>query len=407
MVNTDLQNKIFKYMNTMTEASENINGDAKSKNLSNNVSTTYNDRDEQNQQEARINLKNKTTINSTVPKIIGNNVLPKGTIKIIDKRKINSQNNAFISTSKQSISILTLNNNMNEEDKHNGLPNKIINRNLNCLKKSKNNTSNMFDDDNETTVICENYVSNREQSNGLCNDEIREKNISQDSCSTEINYSDTLNKNTSNLMNENESCDNESLNIKKEKTVSKNRKRAAEENADLNYNRKKKLNRNSWLGYNGTLIEPKNQQCNDLTANDVTTTVQSNIVSKDEELKRNDLRNQLNLKRLKKTNIHELTFEKECNNKDIAIDTIIMTKEKTNEHCKNSKEELTTKEENDTQMNLHHDSRNNLYSLNVQSTEKVTNENINTENSNDIIDNGDDGDDCIFLFTDESFDESL
>lgn len=394
-------------MNTMTEASENINGDAKSKNLSNNVSTTYNDRDEQNQQEARINLKNKTTINSTVPKIIGNNVLPKGTIKIIDKRKINSQNNAFISTSKQSISILTLNNNMNEEDKHNGLPNKIINRNLNCLKKSKNNTSNMFDDDNETTVICENYVSNREQSNGLCNDEIREKNISQDSCSTEINYSDTLNKNTSNLMNENESCDNESLNIKKEKTVSKNRKRAAEENADLNYNRKKKLNRNSWLGYNGTLIEPKNQQCNDLTANDVTTTVQSNIVSKDEELKRNDLRNQLNLKRLKKTNIHELTFEKECNNKDIAIDTIIMTKEKTNEHCKNSKEELTTKEENDTQMNLHHDSRNNLYSLNVQSTEKVTNENINTENSNDIIDNGDDGDDCIFLFTDESFDESL
>ncbi|XP_067208947.1 putative histone-lysine N-methyltransferase 1 isoform X2 [Linepithema humile] len=444
VVNTELSNKIYKYMNTLTKANENINGDAKSKNLylSNNVSPTCNDKDEQNktqqnQQKAKTNSKNKTTtVNSTVPKIIGNNILPKGTIKIINKNKTNisSQNSAFINILKPSDSLLTLNNNMNEEDKNNGLCNKIINHhNLNSLKKSKKSTCSdvdMFDADNEKTVIYENFVSCQKQSSGLSTDEILESK-SQGSCSTEINYNeDTLNKNTSNLMNKNENCDTNvnqidtKLNlIRKERAVNKNLKRTAEEDADFNCNQKKKLNRNSWMEYNGTLIKPINQQCNDLINTDMIATAQPNIVSKDEELnckQDNDLRNQLNLKRSKRTNIQELTFERECNNKDSTelVEQInvenkndtIMTKEQTKEyHKKLSVEKEPTlnetccEEENNTQVNSHHDSHNSPNM--IQNTEKTMNKNTKEQHINDI-DNGEDGD-CIFLFTDESFDESL
>lgn len=406
-------------MNTLVKNTENINKDAKVKNLHpcNNVLAPYNNNnnnnERQSQQEATTSSKNEaTTVNNVVPKIIGNNILPKGTIKVIKKTNTNSQYGAPISISKLSNSSLTLDNNMNRGGENNGLCSKIINHNnLNSLNlKSKNSTPNdldIYDVDNKTTVIYKNYAYSQEQSTELYNDEIHERSISQGS--TEINE-DILNKNTSNFMSENESDTNESLNsIRKERAV--NRKRTAEENIDFNCNRKKKLNRNNWLEYNGALITPINKQCNGLTSNGIT--AQPNIISKDKELickQNDDLRNKLNLKKLQKTNIQKTS---ECNsvvspeqiNVENKNDRIIMTKEQMKEIKKEQTFNKTCyKERDNSQVNL--DSYNlNLYNR-IQNKEAITIENANIEkwDANNLIDIRED-DDCISLFA-ESFDES-
>jgi len=327
---------------------------------------------------------NERTTEKNLPKITGNHILPKGTIKIMkvntsdeslqssvpeqvflkqndinsSTKQVSHMDDTFESSSKnilrekeyhtletdRSINILKLsestsvfNNNINLKNKNvigNELNSKIINyKNINSLMEIKNNVHNDINTDDIDSVATEieNCTWNhQEHSNRLDDGEEHENNILQDNkkCNKINSDENILNKNISNLMNINESYNiNRSLIFdSEEKAIKQNRKRIVTEDTIKLDNKKRKLNRTIWLQNNVTCAKSLNRkEFNDFPNIDAMITVESNISEENISEQKIDLREHLNKKRSKSPKL--LMFENKFNKNNIESEQIDLNNE--------------------------------------------------------------------------------
>lgn len=266
-----------------------------------------------------------------LPKITGDHILPKGTIKVMKasasnenlqnnlSKQVSCTNNILESTNirekyhsseingsieilKLSESTSTFNNNINLKNKN--IDNKIhstkIDHKNGFLKEVKNNIHNNVNanDANNRTTHKEYISDHQERSNELDNDEEHKSNKLQNNKNSETNSDKSiLSKNTSNFTDVNENYKIErSLLVSKEEVMKQGRKRIAEENIDIKLdNKKKKLNRIIWQN-DITCTKPLNHQSNDFS--NIDTIVESNITEKNNfKGEKTDLRERLNKKK--------------------------------------------------------------------------------------------------------------
>jgi len=304
---------------------------------------------------------NERTTEKNLPKITGDHILPKGTIKIMKvnmsdeslqssvSEQVSHIDDIFESSSKNilrekeyhtletdrsdniSESTSVFNNNINLKNKNvgNELNSKTINyKNINSLMEIKNNIHNDIntnDIDSVATEIKNCTWNHQEQSNRLDDSEEHENNILQDNkkCNKINSDENILNKNISNFININESYNiNKSLIFdSEEKAIKQNRKRIVTEDTIKLDNKKRKLNRTIWLQNNVTCAKSLNRkEFNDFPNIDAMITVDSNISEKNISEQKIDLREHLNKKRSKSPKL--LTFENKFNKNNIESEQI-------------------------------------------------------------------------------------
>ncbi|XP_071563681.1 uncharacterized protein [Temnothorax nylanderi] len=313
---------------------------------------------------------NKTNNNKKkLPKITGNHILPKGTIKImkvnmsdeslqnsfskqvfLEQNRYNTNSNLKqvscvdndntlgstnilrekeyhtseinrsmdmldISESTSALNSINLRNKDIDNKKLHGT--KIDRKNDSSIELRNNNHNNVNANDTDSKTTYEDYTLNhQEQSNKL--DDEHESNILQGDKKCNKN-SDKSKKNTLNLMDVNESSNvNGSLIlVNKEKVIRQNRKRTAEDTIHMNLDSKRRLNRTTWLQNNATCAKSLSQEFNDFSNSDTTVT-ESNIVEENnstEQKTEQDLRERLNKKR-SKPSPKLSTSEDKLNNKN-------------------------------------------------------------------------------------------
>ncbi|XP_071626837.1 uncharacterized protein [Temnothorax longispinosus] len=316
---------------------------------------------------------NKTNNNKKkLPKITGNHILPKGTVKImkvnmsdkslqnsfskqvfLEQDRYNTNSNLKqvscvdndntlgstnilrkkehytseinrsmdmldMSESTSALNSINLRNENIDNKKLHGT--KIDHKNDSLIELRNNNHNNVNANDTDSKTTYEDYTLNhQEQSNKL--DDEHESNILQGDKKCNKNFDKSiLNKNTSNLMDVDESFNvNGSLIlVNKEKLIRQNRKRKAEDTIHMNLISKRRLNRTTWQQNNAACAKSLSQEFNEFSNSDTTVTLESNIVEENnskEQKTEQDLRERLNKKR-SKPSPKLSTSEDKLNNKN-------------------------------------------------------------------------------------------
>lgn len=314
--------------------------------------------------EKRVNNKMNNKKTKSLPKITGDHILPKGTIKIMKVNKETSDESLQSSVSEQeqnryndinsnikqvshiddtlestnglreqyhtseinestdtlkiSKSTSPLNNNIDLKNKNidnNKLHStKIDHKNVNALIETRDKIHvNANDTESETMESYENCALNHQKQSNISDDGEEHKSNKCNEINSDENI---LNKDNSDLMNINESNINRSLCVREE-AIRKNRKRIAEENTvDIESTiKKKKLNRTIYLNNNVTYAKSLNrQQFNDFL--NIHTTVESDMSEENDSEQTTDLREHLNKKRSKSPK--PSIFKNEFNNRNSA-----------------------------------------------------------------------------------------
>ncbi|KYN21645.1 hypothetical protein ALC57_05977 [Trachymyrmex cornetzi] len=295
-------------------------------------------------------------------KILGNRILPKGTIKFVrgntsdeslqsnvsndtnnSTKQVSCINDTFKSTNiltekdyhmpeiEKSIDILKVsestsvfNNNINLKNKsidNNEHRSTIVNKNVDSLEIKNNVHNNINDTDSVTTEKYENFIWNRQKQLNKLNNREKYENILQSDKKCKKISSDENILNTSNLVDVSENCNatRSLVLVNKKEAIKQNRKRiAAEENTIKLDNKKKKLNRTLWLQNNVTHIKLLNPQEFDFP--NINTAAESNISEENIPVQKIDLREHLNKKRSKSPKLFENKFNNKTSTESEQID---------------------------------------------------------------------------------------
>lgn len=262
---------------------------------------------------------NKKTIQKNLPKITGNHILPKGTIKIM---KVSANDESLQNNLSKQVSCID-----NTLESRNVLREKEyymseINRSVDKLKISEstlalNNNINLKNKNIDSKM---HSVKIDRKNDFLMEINNIHNNVNANDAESGTTYEECiLNKNISNLTDVSESCNiNKSLIVSKEEVIKQNRKRIREENIiDIKLdNKKKRLNRINWQNNVTCTKALSPQQFNDSSNIDSMVIIESNRTEENNSKRQKlDLREHLNKRKLTQ-NLKLSASENKFNNKN-------------------------------------------------------------------------------------------